>query len=305
MGEKVDEETAAREFFRKEKENLVDKVAKLSEDEFVKRYKRHVPEVRQDDNVGEPIRELIGWGLLTPIEEDGQTIALSVHSLVRDFCRDKQEPQIWRDHLRDAALYYTNQTKLLRQDDKSPAAVWIEMEAFEILFEAQDFEDAASILIRADPLLDRWGFGRYLESLYERIIDKVQRKTQSILIHNLGILLQERGDYPKALEFYEKSLKITEELGDPASLAATLGQMGKLFTETKKYPQAFEKLLSSLSIFSDLQSPYAKMALSDLKNLREHWGAENFDKAWREKTGQSVPDWLKEAPRKPKEHKKK
>ena len=72
LGEKLDEETAAREFFRREREELVDDIAKLSEDEFVKKYKADLPDERRAEDIETPLAELIGWGLLTPIQEDGE-----------------------------------------------------------------------------------------------------------------------------------------------------------------------------------------------------------------------------------------
>ena len=64
------------------------------------------------------------------------------------FERGQSQPQV-----------YTNQTKLLRQDDKTPAAVWSEMEAFELLLEAEGFEEAAGLLLNAHTLLIRWDLG--------------------------------------------------------------------------------------------------------------------------------------------------
>ena len=457
IGEKNDEETVARDFFKDP--DINPEIKKLGEEEFIKKYKTHLPQQRHAENIDKPIDELISWGLLTPVEEDGQTRLLAVHSLVRDFCRDKQKGESWNNSLKDAAAYYTNYTKLLRRDEKSPAVVWAEMEAFELLFEAQAFEDAASLLIKATHLLDRWGFGRYLESLHHRIIPKVQRAAQSALLHNLGILHQDRGDYdaalscyeksqkifevlgnrrgiasslhqtgkihqargdyhaaldcyekslkideelgdrngiagslfqigvihqdrgdyPAALAHYEKSLKISEELGDQASISLSLhqigtihqdrgdyptalahyekslkikeklddregiagllhnigvihqdhgdyptamvcyekslkifeelgnragislshAQIGRLFTETKRYPEAFENFLLAILIFDQLQSPNAGTVLAYLKNLRKLWGEENFDNTWRTKTGQDVPDQLKDTGKNP------
>jgi tetratricopeptide (TPR) repeat protein len=347
----------------------------MSEAELLNLLQKMLPEQRHAENIDQPITELISWGLLTPLEEDGEVNGLAVHSLVRDFCRDKLKDGMWREYLLDAAAYYTSQTKLLRQDDKTPAAVWMEMEAFELIMEAEDYENAASLLIDASPLLDRWGFGRYLESLHNRILSKVGKATQAGLIHNFGIVLQDRGDYDAALGYYEKSLKILEELGNRAGVATSLhqigmihqargdydaalahyekslkiaeelgdragvasslhqignlhylrgdydaalaqyekslkileelgnrdgvansyGQVGLLFMQTKKFPAAFENLFSALSIFAQLQSPYARNAINALKDLRQKWGAKKFDAAWREKTGEEVPEWLKQS----------
>lgn len=43
-----------------------------------------------------------------------------------------------------------------------------------------------------------------------------------------------------------------------------------------------------------LQSPETKTAVRKLKYLRLAWGADNFDRAWKEKTGSNIPDWLKD-----------
>jgi len=110
--------------------------------------------------------------------------------------------------------------------------------------------------------------------------------------HQIGTLHQARGDYEAALANYQKSLKIKEELGNRAGMASSRGQIGKLFAEIGRYTEAFEHLLFAISIFVKAQSPNAKIAAITLKELRAKWGAENFDAAWREKTGEAVPEWL-------------
>jgi tetratricopeptide (TPR) repeat protein len=160
--------------------------------------------------------------------------------------------------------------------------------------ESDEFEKAAEIIIAVTELLNRWGLGRFLESLYGRIIPKVKRERQSRLIHNLGILLQARGDYESALKQYDKSLKIAEEFGDRAGVARSRGQIGELFSETNRFPEAFDNLFTALRIFSEIGSPDARIVTNYLRTLRAKWGVESFDSAWREKTGEDVPDWLKE-----------
>ncbi len=173
------------------RDGLPDELKRLSDKELIELLERSLPERRQAANLDQPIKELIEWGLLTPIQEDGQLQALSVHSLVRDFCRSKQGG-VWRDGLRDAAAFYTNQTKLISPNDKTPEALWREMEAFELLMEAEDFADAASLLVGADPLLDRWGFGIYVESLYNRLLNKVSGREEAMVRHNIAVLHQDR-----------------------------------------------------------------------------------------------------------------
>ncbi len=203
-------------------------------------------------NLERPIAELISWGLLTPINEDGQLAALSVHNLVRDFCCEQQAGATWRERLHEAAAFYTSQTKLVEQESKTQEAVWHEMEAFELLLEAEDFEAAANLVMNADPLLDRWGFGHYLESRYRRLIEGVSRRTAAKLGHNLGVLVQARGDYAAALLQYEKSLKIEEEIGNRAGVAGSLYQIGYLHYLRGDYAVALVQYEKTLLIQEEL-----------------------------------------------------
>jgi CHAT domain-containing protein len=291
MGKKV---SYAAEVLEKGRDELPEEWKVLDEAEILQRLEVMLPERRQAEDLTRPIKELIEWGLLTPIQEDGQLKELSVHALVRDFCRDKQQGEIWCKRLRDAAAFYTNFTKLIQQENKTQDAIWIEMEAFELLMEAEDFNDAANLLIGATQLLDRWGFGQYLEGQHRRLFDKLDARETAAILHNFGYLIQNRGEYEKALEYYDRSLKIKQELGDRSGVAVTLGQFGKLYVEVGRYDEAFRHLLSALSIFIELQSPYARTAVNDLKKLRAKWGEENFDAAWKEAIGEDWLDWLKE-----------
>jgi tetratricopeptide (TPR) repeat protein len=369
IGKPIDE---SAEFLKQlDRQIMPAELQNLSDEELIRLIKQSLPEKRQAKDVDEPVRELVDWGLLTPIEKEGEAGLLAVHSLVRDFCRDKCK-HTWKQYLVDAAGYYTNQSEGMEQDRKTPGIVKEEIEAAELLMEAGEFEPAASIIIAVTPLLDRWGLGRLAESLNRQLMPVVKKETQSGLIHDLGNLLQKRGDYPSALEQYEKSLKIKEELGDRAGVAISLnqvgiihknrgnyptamelyeksqkieeelgnlagvahslnnigaihrdhgdypaaleqyekslkifeelgdrdgvaishGQLGQLSRETNKYPEAFEHFLTALNIFSELQSPYAKEAIKDLIQLRTQWGAKHFDAAWKERTGEEVPEWL-------------
>jgi CHAT domain-containing protein/tetratricopeptide (TPR) repeat protein len=329
MGEKV---SVAEESLQKLRDQLSQELKELGDATLLEMLDQALPEQRRADDLIGPIKELVNWGLLTPVIEDGHLEALAVHSLVRDFCRDKQKGEPWRTRLRDAAAFYTNQTNLLQQDEKSPAAVWSEMEAFELLMEAGDFREAAQLLVDAHPLLDRWGFGRYLESQYLRLLGKVERGDLAAVIHNYGVLLQARGEYEAALQQYERSLKIAEELGDRAGVARSLhqigmihqargeyeaalqqyerslkiaeelgdragvarsrGQIGQLFTQLGRYPEAFGHFLFALVTFVDLQSPDARIVVNMLKDLRAKWGKKQFDAAWQQATGEAVPEGL-------------
>ncbi len=112
--------------------------------------------------------------------------------------------------------------------------------------------------------------------------------------HQIGMIHQRRRNYEQALEYYDRSLKIKEELGDRSGAASSLHQIGRVSIELERYDDAFPRLLSALIVFVDLQSPKAGIALNGLKFLRARWGEEHFAAAWKDATGEDVPDGLKE-----------
>ena len=54
------------------------------------------------------------------------------------------------------------------------------------------------------------------------------RKGEALILHNLGLIAQVQGKYPRAFELYEQSLSIKEELGSELGKANTLHQMGMI-----------------------------------------------------------------------------
>lgn len=114
MGKKV---SYAAEVLEEARDRLPEEWKALDEAKFLQKLETLLPERRQTEDLTRSIRELIEWGLFTPIQEDGQLKELSVHALVRDFCRSKQEGGTWRERLCDAAAFYTNFTKLVEQED--------------------------------------------------------------------------------------------------------------------------------------------------------------------------------------------
>jgi tetratricopeptide (TPR) repeat protein len=261
----------ASEFLHASRDGLPEKWKALDEAEILRRLETLLPEQRQADDLAGPLGELIGWGLLTPIQEDGQLAELAIHALVRDFCRDKQEGETWGERLRDAAAFYTNATKLTQQEDKSPVAIWMEMEAFELLMEGQDFEDAAVLLVGVTELLNRWGFGQYLEAQHRRLFGKLDAPGSAAILHNFGSLIHERGDYEQALEYYNRSLKISEELGDRSGVASTNGQIGIIHQHRGRYEQALEYYTHSLKILEELNDRSGvAISLHQIGNIHYH-----------------------------------
>jgi tetratricopeptide (TPR) repeat protein len=159
------------------------------------------------------------------------------------------------------------------------------------------------------------------------------RKGMASSLHQIGLAQYQLGDYKAALDFYKKSLKIVEDIGDQHGVALCLNQValiqhkhgnyeaeldnykksltiflelddhsgiiiveaniGRLFLELHRYPEAFEHLLTALVVLHDPRFPITKTIIGNLKDLRAKWGGDSFDRAWKEKMGTEVPDFLK------------
>lgn len=119
----------------------------------------------------------------------------------------------------------------------------------------------------------------YWQSL--KIKEKLGNKSGiASTLHQLGMIHHDQGNYEEAVKLYQQSLKIKQELGEKSGIASTLGQLGRIYEEKDEdYTSAIEKYLNALSIFKELNSPYSKIAESNIARLKEKMGEEAFNKA--------------------------
>ena len=96
--------------------------------------------------------------------------------------------------------------------------------------------------------------------------------------HNIGAIYQQKGEYKKAIEFYNKSLKIKEEIGDINGIALSNGQFGLLYIQLKDYQKAFPYLIKAYLIFKKLESPNIKLAINQLIQIKDYIPQEQFIK---------------------------
>jgi serine phosphatase RsbU (regulator of sigma subunit)/Tfp pilus assembly protein PilF len=62
----------------------------------------------------------------------------------------------------------------------------------------------------------------------------------AISLNNIGGIYMNQGDIPKALEYYHKSLKIQEEIGDKKGIAISLNNIGGIYMNQGDIPKAIE-----------------------------------------------------------------
>jgi len=80
---------------------------------------------------------------------------------------------------------------------------------------------------------------------------------------NIGIIHDRLSDYPKALEYYFRALKIDEEIGNKRFTANVTGNIGTIYRSLKDYPKALEYTLRQLKINEEMGD---KMGVSNAIN---------------------------------------
>ena len=90
----------------------------------------------------------------------------------------------------------------------------------------------------------------------------------SSTLNNIGSVYQNMGEWAQALEHYEKSLIIKEELGDKQGISSTLGNIGEINIKDGDLDEAKNNLERSLAIAEKL-APISTVEV--LANLSELW----------------------------------
>src|SRR5262249_1989231 len=94
--------------------------------------------------------------------------------------------------------------------------------------------------------------------------------------HQLGMVAQDRGDYETALDWYRRSLAIAEELGSRAGMASTSSQIGVLLTETGQAANAIHYNLRALLLRLEMDVPQASGDIHMLGRQQTLLGQKHF-----------------------------
>jgi hypothetical protein len=105
---------------------------------------------------------------------------------------------------------------------------------------------------------------------------------------------QQRGDYEAALDWYRRSLAISEELGDRAGMARTTSQIGVLLTQTDQVADAVPYNLSALSMRLEMRLPDAAIDIHWLGRQRAGLGDETYWEVVRRHLDQENADSLRQ-----------
>ncbi len=113
---------------------------------------------------------------------------------------------------------------------------------------------------------------------------KKLKKWESKALNCLGGFFHVKGNYLKAIENYQQSLKIREELGDKEGVSGSLGNIGGIYIDLGEFEKALEYQLKCLKIFQSLNnSPSVASVYNNLGiiyvNLHEFEKALQYSKA--------------------------
>ncbi|KKG01772.1 hypothetical protein DU31_17945 [Methanosarcina mazei] len=271
----------------------------------------------KDDSpsIVEPLQKLIQCGLISKEQEYDQTVYME-HTIVRNFAQDKlkKESLDKKKLLIRVGRYYENladQTKNI-WDILKARDYYFEAEDFESANEI--VESTSDRLIRwghielAMNLLNesinstsgetKTNAEYTLATIYHRLGDlntalkiynNIKYKYEergsnrgvrwiAAVLHAIGIIHQDQGNYEEAVKLYNQSLKIKEELGDKSGIASTLHQLGNIHYFQGNYEEAVKLYNQSLRITEEIgdKSGIAS-TLHQLGTIHSHQG--NYEEA--------------------------
>lgn len=71
-------------------------------------------------------------------------------------------------------------------------------------------------------------------------------------LNNMGAIYKDQGDYPKALDYYQRILKIMEEKGAKWRIATSINNIGVIYDAQGDYPKALDYYQRSLKIMEEI-----------------------------------------------------
>lgn len=90
-----------------------------------------------------------------------------------------------------------------------------------------------------------------------KIDEKFDRKNGlAIKNGNIGNVYSELSNFPKALEYYFKSLKINEEIGDKNGVSSILSNIGIIYSHQLNYSKALDYYFKALKISEEVENKY-------------------------------------------------
>ena len=130
-----------------------------------------------------------------------------------------------------------------------------------------------------------WQMGESAEAarVYEILLrQETKESTKGPICHQLGLMKQQQGDYPEAIAYYEKSIKIEEKQipRNDLSLASSYNNIGGVYRSMGDYPKALSSHEKALAIRQQSLPPTHPSLASSYNNMGlVHENMGNYSKA--------------------------
>jgi tetratricopeptide (TPR) repeat protein/DNA-binding CsgD family transcriptional regulator len=212
------------------------------------------PPLQVTEGFGDALGDLGDLGLIAPVEsaEEGAERSWAVHRWTAAALAAIAKAEELAAAHRRAARYWRWRVEVWPQSRERD--VLEQIEARYHLHAAGDLEDAAAVTEAVVSQLDTWGAWGWEERLCLETLawlPEVSRQAAAFQ-HQLGTISQDRGDYEGAVNWYRRSLAISEELRDPAGVAGSYHQLGNVAYRRGDYVGALDWYGRSLAIKEEL-----------------------------------------------------
>jgi len=200
------------------------------------------------------------------IEKEGTDIRQ--HNLIRSVAYDLLKPNIsiWHEAERQAAHLWLT----AYEPDANAADLEIVhgyLEAFGHYCEVGDWNTAKNIL--RTPLntptksefhwqLGLWGLYQQQIELCQRILNKLDFETDSILLNTLGIASRNLNKYQESIVYHGKDLEIAQKLSNRKKESAVLSNLGITYASMCDYRRAAILFRQSLEIHHEIDDQYGE-----------------------------------------------
>ncbi len=104
------------------------------------------------------------------------------------------------------------------------------------------------------------------------------RRNEGACFGNLGVAYRDLGEVRKAIVCYEKALKIAREIGDKRNESIWLNNLGIVLEDEKNYREALACYFLAIDICTGIDDPHLKITDSNLKELEQKLGKKEFEK---------------------------
>jgi tetratricopeptide (TPR) repeat protein len=211
------------------------------------------------DGLGDALAILGDLGLLTPVEpattsthDKAPSEAVLVHRWTASALADLASPAELATAHHRAARHWRWRVDVWPQDRTADIAQLLEARHHHLA--AAELDDAVQVTAWVCGQLDTWGAWSWEARLCHQTLALVPERSRHAagFIHQLGIIAEERGDHDQALDRYQQSLTINEELGNRAGMAGSYHQLGIIAELRGDHDQALDRYQQSLAIFEEL-----------------------------------------------------